>query len=616
MGNWIALLEITKFLMIQRMLNFVPMKKILLFFYLLGVFTLKAQEDTLDSYREEISHIQEDLLAQNLEETPTEFVVGKHKIKVELYHKNDGFYSDSIQIIQWGNFPKNIFLEFGDKIILDLPSSELDQEELPAYTILWINEDSVKLPFSNQIKLSHLPVKNSLSIKLFQYDSKGKAVNFGRSEKLSGKFNVLEYEPLFTNDAVVFGLLMLILAIIFYSSGLKSFQGFYKYVPALLLCYLVPAALNSLNIISKDVSGIYDVAKLYLLPASIVLLCMSIDLKAISRLGSKALIMFFTSTLGIIIGGPLALWLVGSWSPSIFDVPEGQELWRGFSTVAGSWIGGGANQTAMKEIAQANDTLFGQMAIVDVVIANIFMSVLLLGIGYRNQINKFFKADNTSIIELEKKMENFQSSIQKIPSFRDLIILLGVGFSIVGLAHIISDYISPLLTEWYEAKMKADPNSWIQYLSSITGGFFWLIILVTIGGVMLSFTKFKKYEGVGASKIGSIFLYVLVASIGMKMDIGEMIENWKEFKYIILVGAFWMLFHIIILFIVAKLIRAPFFFLAVGSQANVGGAASAPVVAGAFNPALAPVGVLLAVLGYVVGTVGALACMSMMAGIG
>jgi uncharacterized membrane protein len=135
-------------------------------------------------------------------------------------------------------------------------------------------------------------------------------------------------------------------------------------------------------------------------------------------------------------------------------------------------------------------------------------------------------------------------------------------------------------------------------------GFFWLISISTIIAVILSFTKAKNYEGAGASKIGSIFIYILVATIGMKMDLAMIFDNLG----LIAIGAVWMTIHAGLLILVAKLIKAPYFFLAVGSQANVGGAASAPIVASAFHPSLATVGVLLAVFGYAIGTVGAILC--------
>jgi len=120
----------------------------------------------------------------------------------------------------------------------------------------------------------------------------------------------------------------------------------------------------------------------------------------------------------------------------------------------------------------------------------------------------------------------------------------------------------------------------------------------------LSFTRFRSYEGAGASKIGSVFIYFLVATIGLKMDINEAFKNAGLFG----VGFVWMAIHVVLMILVAWLIKAPFFFLAVGSKANIGGAASAPVIAAAFHPALAPVGVLLAVLGYALGTYGAWLC--------
>ncbi|MBU1439478.1 MAG: DUF819 family protein, partial [Gammaproteobacteria bacterium] len=131
--------------------------------------------------------------------------------------------------------------------------------------------------------------------------------------------------------------------------------------------------------------------------------------------------------------------------------------------------------------------------------------------------------------------------------------------------------------------------------------FFWLVVLATTFGLLLSTTKVRELEAVGASKVGSVFIYILVATIGMHMDVTAVMD----YPVMFLVGLLWISIHAGLLLLVARLIKAPVFFLAVGSQANVGGAASAPVVASAFHPSLAPVGVLLAVLGYALGTYGA-----------
>jgi uncharacterized membrane protein len=322
--------------------------------------------------------------------------------------------------------------------------------------------------------------------------------------------------------------------------------------------------------------------------------------------------MFFTATFGIVIGGPLALWVVSFIEPSVLGGDAPDAFWRGLSTVAGSWIGGGANQAALKEISGTMDSQFSAMLIVDVFVANLWMPFLLVGAGMSALLDRKLKADSSAVDELKEKVEAFQLDIARVPSFQDLMIIAGIGFGAVAVSHAIADVLAPGFTAWFNQIKASNPDSFVQYLSSLEGGFFWLVVAATAIGIGLSFTRFRNYEGAGASKTGSVFLYVLVATIGMKMDVVELYHNWDVYWSVILIGLLWMLTHIITLLTVAKMIKAPFFYVAVGSQANIGGAASAPIVAAAFSPALAPVGVLLAVLGYAVGTVAAIVCMELM----
>ena len=410
-------------------------------------------------------------------------------------------------------------------------------------------------------------------------------------------------EPIFNNDAIVLGILMGILGFVFITSSSKNlfWVKFYRYIPALLLCYFIPSVFNSIGIISGDSSKLYFVASRYLLPTSLALLTISIDIHEIKKLGSKALIMFFTGTLGIIAGGPLAIMIASLISPDIIGSSGPDAIWRGLSTVAGSWIGGGANQAAMKEVFQVNETIFSAMVAVDVIVANIWMAMLLYGTGIVQKIDNWFQADSSSIEELKDKIETYQAQILKVPNTSDTIKVLSVGFGITAFAHFGADLIAPAILQNAPSLSKF----------SLTSRFFWLIVLSTTLAVALSFTKARQLEGVGASRIGSVFIYILVATIGMKMNILAIFDNPGLF----IVGLIWMMIHAIMLISVAKVIRAPFFFMAVGSQANVGGAASAPIVASAFHPSLAPVGVLLAVLGYAIGTYGAWVCGVLMQGV-
>lgn len=396
--------------------------------------------------------------------------------------------------------------------------------------------------------------------------------------------------PYITNDAVVLGILAIILALVFKTSSSERpfFRKFYSVVPSLLLCYLIPSLLNSFGIISGEQSGLYQVASRYLLPASLVLFTISLDLKEIWKLRHKAGLMFITGSIGIMLGGPLAILIVSSFAPDIVGGQGPDAVWRGLSTIAGSWIGGGANQLAMYEIFQPNPNLFSAVIAVDVIVANIWMAVLLYGVGKSDRVDRFFKADNTAVNDLKDKVEKYRLSIMRIPSLTDTVLIVGVGLGVTGAAHFLADLIAPWI------------GTHAPYLEqfSLTSGFFWLVVLATTFGILLSFTQARKLEGAGASRIGSLFLYIMVATIGMQMDVTAIFSNPGLF----LVGFIWISVHMLLLIIVGRLIKAPFFFLAVGSQANVGGAASAPIVAAAFHPALAPVGVLLAIFGYAVGT--------------
>ena len=430
----------------------------------------------------------------------------------------------------------------------------------------------------------------------------------------------MENVILFTDDAIVFGLLMLSLGLVFYTESLTNgfWQKFYKIVPGLFMAYLIPAILTTAGVISPEWTSInssgetilhssklYFVASRYLLPAALVLMTLSIDLKAVFGLGWKALAMFFTGTIGIIIGGPIAILLISAISPETVGGAGPDAVWRGLSTLAGSWIGGGANQTAMLEIYGYNQKLYGGMVFVDIVVANIWMSIILIGIGKSDKINKWLKADNSSIEKLKEKVSKFSQSIKRTPSLTDIMIIMSIGFGTVSFAHLCSGILSSFFQDFVSNIHSASTRNIFTFLES---KFFWIISIATIVSIILSFTKAKNYEGAGASKFGSVFIYILVATIGMKMDLKMIFDNMG----LITIGIVWMSIHALLLIIVAKLIKAPYFFLAVGSQANVGGAASAPIVASAFHPSLATVGVLLAVVGYAVGTVGAIICTILM----
>ncbi len=496
--------------------------------------------------------------------------------------------SETFPVIVFGNAPEYIDLSVSKSYLVDFPSEWISNQSFE----FKMNEESIKLDGLQPVVIT-LDVTGEMAFKLIGPE--------GETKKMG--VNVISKAPWVKNDAVVLGLLLLCLAFVFYTSTSEQpwLKKFYTVVPALLMCYLLPSILASLGIInSVESSGIYYIATRYLLPTALVLMTLSIDLKGIINLGPKSIVMFLTGTVGIILGGPIAILLVSTFSPETVGGQGPEAVWRGLATLAGSWIGGGANQTAMLEIYGYSQSKYGGMVLVDIVVANIWMAALLYGAGKADKIDKWLKADSSAIKDLQVKMENFTKSITVNPSLRDILVVLGVAFGATAFSHLASKWCVGFFSGFEALKG-----------STLTSSFFWLVVMATTIGLIMSFTKARKLEAFGASKFGSVFIYVLVATIGMKMDLRQIFEN----PLLIVVGLIWMAFHAGLLLFVAKMIRAPFFFMAVGSKANVGGAASAPVVAAAFHPSLAPVGVLLAVLGYAIGTYGAWLCAVLMEGV-
>ncbi|MCW4453411.1 DUF819 family protein [Flavobacterium sp. MXW15] len=393
---------------------------------------------------------------------------------------------------------------------------------------------------------------------------------------------------LITNDIVQFGLIAATLGLIFWlASGPTPFwKTFFAWVPALLLCYFVPAFYNTVGLIDGEGSNLYNpVASRVLLPAALVLLTLSIDLKGILKLGPKLLFVFCAGTLGIVLGA-IVSFQVMAW---VYPPAVAGDTWMGMAALAGSWIGGGANMVAIREIYGVDATLFGQFAVVDVAIASLWMATLLFLANRATQIDARTGADTRAIDEMKERISAYEAANARIPTLADLMVIVAIAFGIVGLAHAVSDPAAG----WFKANV-----AWAGQFS-LDAPFVWIVVLSTLGGLGLSFTRVRRLENAGASKLGTVFLYFLIACIGMQMDFMKL-ANRPE---LVAIGVIWMLTHILVLWLAAKLVRAPLFYFAIGSQGNIGAAASAPVVAAAFHPTLAPVGVLLGTVGYATGTV-------------
>jgi uncharacterized membrane protein len=398
-------------------------------------------------------------------------------------------------------------------------------------------------------------------------------------------------EALIQEPVAVLAVLLGLLASLFWAASTAPGQRFFRIVPLLLFAYFLPTTLSSLGILPLR-SPVYDLIKKILLPASLLLMTLSIDIPSILQLGRKVLLLFFGGTLSIALGGPLAYWALASYIPPSMD----EQAWRGLAALSGSWIGGGANFVAIGESVGVSDSMLGTMVVIDVLLANLWMAVLLFFAGHAKRLDSILAADCSSLEQLQMKMRSFQQKVSRASTLADLLILF---FLAIG-GTAIASWCGGHLSLWLETNLPG--------LSDILGPFAWTVILVTALGITASFTPLRSLEGAGASRIGAMFLYLLVASIGAKAQFSQVLDT----PVLLAVATVWIAIHAVMMLLLQWVLKAPTFFMAVGSQANIGGAASAPIVASAFHPALAPVGALLGVAGYVVGTYAGLACAALL----
>lgn len=379
-----------------------------------------------------------------------------------------------------------------------------------------------------------------------------------------------------TEPTTLFALLAAVLALIFWMSTLDPFKKFFEYLPPVIWAYFVPMFLTTFGLTPSS-SPVYDWMARYLLPIALFLLMITVDLPAMLKLGGTAILMMLAGTAGIVIGGPVAYIAFGSLLPA--------DAWQGLATLSGSWIGGTANMLAIKESVGASDDILGPIIVVDTVVGYGWMGVLIFLSVFQERFDNWIGAD-TAVMERTNETLLALDNERRPTSITDLTVILGMAFAATVLALAAGGALPAL----------GDPT----IISSTT----WAVLIVVTAGLMLSFTGVRKLERAGASRVGFLALYLLLTSIGAQADLAAVLDA----PYYLLAGVLWIAIHISLLMLMARIIRAPLFFVATGSMANIGGAASAPIVASVYLPAMAPVGLLMAVAGYFLGIYAALGC--------
>lgn len=375
-------------------------------------------------------------------------------------------------------------------------------------------------------------------------------------------------------------IIAVICALVFWSTNQSWTEKLYKVLPSVVLIYYLPTLASTFGVLPVQ-SPVYDWMRDWLLPFSLFLLMVTTDVPAILGIGRKAILMMLTGTLGIMLGGPVALLIFHSWLPD--------DAWKILAALSGSWIGGGGNFAAVKEAVGASDTMVGPIIIVDTAVGYTWTGILLFLSRHKKWFNRINRSSADDIQELNNRFRRIEKERRGVSRVSDILGILAIGLAGVFACGYIGDRIDYIVGPFLEARA---PD-----LAAVFSRFTWMVILITTIGIMLSFTSLRKIGSRGGTSMAYAALYLFLASLGAKADISGLLDA----PVFLLVGIVWIMVHVVVLFIGARIFRAPLFLVAVGSQANIGGVATAPIVAAAYYESLAPIGVLMGIFGYLIG---------------
>lgn len=353
----------------------------------------------------------------------------------------------------------------------------------------------------------------------------------------------------------------------------KKFKGkFFTYVPAIVLLYFGAMLLSTFGVwdnSNKEITAVYKSLKDNILPAMIFLMLLRCDLRKIVKLGPKMLIGFFSATITIMIGFIVTYMLFkGFYEP---------DTWKSFAALSGSWIGGTGNMIAVQGALNIPDSKLGYTLLMDSINYSIWVMFLLWAVSLAPKFNKWTKADTSVIDEIGAELSKHDEGTRKEIEFSDIIILLGVSL----LVSAVSIQLGGMMPK-----------------STFFQGTTWTILIATAAGVICAMTPLAKLPG--SSQLSNLMLYTIVALIASRANFAELTK-----APIYIISGFVILgIHALLLILIGKLLKLDLFTLGVASLANIGGVASAPILAGSYSEALVPIGVLMALMGYIVGTGG------------
>lgn len=375
-----------------------------------------------------------------------------------------------------------------------------------------------------------------------------------------------------TDGFLFISLLIAIAAVLVYLDKARGLPVF-RYVPGFVFLYLIAALLNTVGVFgeSDSIDAVGGGVKDALLPAMIMLLLFQCDVRKIIKLGPKLLLTYAATAVSIMLGFVITFTVL----KGVLDA----EAWKGLAALAASWTGGSANMAAVQGILNPPENIFGHVLIVDTIVYSVWLLVMFSSVGISDKFNAWTKADTSALSSRAASTGEGSEQNTADEEKMDLVALfrvLAIGLFGSALATVIGGKLPEI--------------------GVVVNSTTWTILIVSIVGLIIGSTRYGKMAG--ASDVAYIMLYIIIGVIAAGSDFTSLVEA----PIYLLAGFMVVIIHMGLMIIYAKLTKTELFSLAVASTANIGGVASAPVVAGAFNRELVPVGVLFALIGAFAGT--------------
>lgn len=360
-----------------------------------------------------------------------------------------------------------------------------------------------------------------------------------------------------------------VVGLVFQLSRVAALAPLFDRLPALVWTYFLPMLSTSVGILPAS-SPLYAALARYLLPASLVLMLLSADLRNIARLGRTALVVMLAGCAGIMLGAIVGYEILRPWLPP--------DAWKAVGALTATWTGGSANLVAVATTLGLSPELSGVIIIVDTVVGYSWMGVLIWLAGHQRRADLWLGADRSEVTGLGARLAERREAARRPLNVPEVTLMVALAIGLTMICLRVGTAMPPL--------------------GRVLNAFSWAVLILTTVSLLLSLTRLKHLEEAGASTVGYAGFYLLLASVGAQGDLRRVVSH----PQFVLLGVIVILVHAAVTLLVVRLLRAPVFFFGAASQACMGGYSSAPVVAAIYEPSMAPLGLLLAVLGNLGGT--------------